>query len=133
MKKAALLLIVAATISCCKKGTKDYSVEKNSLIDKWELRKSDGGIAGTIIYPPGNGSVIEFKSDDTYTLYYKDTVIQSGIYDLQSTPEKDQYKLTFHTDGLYKAENITLKGDTLVSLATSPCCDMPNITYVRIN
>ena len=132
MKQIALLILVTSMISCSKR-TNDYSDIKIKLVDKWEIRKSVGGWAGTIILQPGNGYILEFKSDSTYVHYNKDIVERSGSYDLQSTTEKDQYKVTFHQNGNgQQYENtISLKGDTLVFFPQ--CCDIPfTTTYVRI-
>lgn len=130
MKKAVLLLFVAATFSCCKKE-KGLSAAKNSLVDKWGVRQSSGGLAGTIVYPPGNGNILEFKSDNSYAYYNKVDTVQTGTYSLQSAPEKDEYRVTFHNNTYDLSQNISLKGDTLVLLSSARCCDMPDVTYVR--
>jgi hypothetical protein len=104
---------------------------KMNIVDKWEIRKSEGGWGGRIIYQPGNGYILEFKNDNSFVHYYKDTVVRAGSYDLQTTNEKDQYKVIFHTNGNEPNEDIiSLKGDTLVFLPK--CCDIPGATYVRI-
>ena len=131
MKHAALFLFIAATFSGCKKE-KDLSASKNSLVDKWEVRQSSGGIAGTIHYPPGNGNILEFKSDNAYAYYNKVDTVQTGTYSLQPAPEKDEYRITFHNNTYDLSQNINLKGDTLVLLSSAPCCDMPDVTYVRL-
>lgn len=118
--------------SCKKKGN-DLAGIKNSLVSMWELRESIGGIAGTIIYQAGNGSIVEFKKDNSFISTENGNVIRSGTYDLQTTSEKDKYWLTFQTDTYKQSQNITLKGDTLMLLATELCCDAPSFKYVRIN
>lgn len=128
MNKTAFLILVAATISC-KKGSKDY----NNLASKWEIRQAVGGLMGTINYQPGNGNILEFKSDNSFASYVKDSIVWSGSYNLKSTSEKDQYRVTFHSNMGDQSRNISLKNDTLVLLAPEACCDMPTDTYVRIN
>jgi hypothetical protein len=116
----------------CKKEGSDIGSVKNNLVSMWELRKMTGGIAGTIIYQPGNGSIVEFKNDNSFVNSVKGNVIRSGTYDLQTTSEKDQYRLTFKTDTYNESQNINLKGDTLMFLATESCCDASGFAYVRI-
>jgi len=134
MKKTAfLIMMTAVAISCGKKGAHDNNAVENSLISKWEARKSVGGFAGTIIYPPGNGTLLEFKSGNYYADYFKDTIVRSGTYDLQSTSEKDQYKITFHSNVGDDSEIVVLKADTLSVGRGGQCCDIPTSIYVRIN
>jgi len=133
MKKTALLILATVTIYCCKKGGHDYSAPKNDLVNKWEIRKSEGGFAGTISYQPDNGNILEFKSGNSFVNYEKGNIVQSGTYDLQSTSEKDKYRITFHTDVRELSQDAILKGDTLVLLKFAPCCDIPDITYVKTN
>ena len=116
----------------CKKEGSDIGSVKNNLVGMWELRIMTGGIAGTIIYQPGNGSIVEFKNDNSFVNSVKGNVIRSGTYDLQTTSEKDQYRLTFQADTYNESQNIILKGDTLMFLATESCCDAPGFAYVRI-
>jgi hypothetical protein len=130
--RTAIIILAITILYGCKKNGNDFSSVKNNLISMWELRKMTGGIAGTIIYQPGNGSIVEFKSDNSFVNSEKGNVIRSGTYDLQTTPEKDQYKLTFQTDTYNESQHISLKGDTLVFLATESCCDAPGFAYVRI-
>jgi hypothetical protein len=133
MKKIAILILVTAMINGCKKGGKDYSAIKNSLVNKWELRTSIGGISGRIIYQPGNGNIFEFKRNDSFAQYGNGNIFQSGTYSLQSTSEPDQYRITYHINVRELSQNLVLKGDTLVLLKMEPCCDFPDDTYVRIN
>jgi hypothetical protein len=132
MKKIVILILATAALNSCKKGTDDHS-GKNKLVNKWELRELTGGIVATVTYQPGNGNLVEFKSDHTFAYYYKDKVIESGTYDVQTTSEKNQYTINFHMQGYEKSQNAILKQGTLVLLRTSDCCDMPDHTYARIN
>jgi len=133
MKKSAFFILAAVTLCCCEKRGKDCCMMFDNLVSKWELRKSVGGIAGEINYPPGLGFVVEFKSGNSYKYYYKDSVIQSGSYHLEHSGEKEQNTITFHTDAKEWSQDILLKGDTLVLLKLQPCCDYPDDTYVRVN
>ena len=126
-------MFVTTTFICCKKGGKDLSDTKNNLINKWEIRTSVGGIAGTINFQPGNGNRLEFKSDNSFTQYENGSAFQSGTFDLKPTSETDQYKLIFHTNVREIVHTIILKSDTLVLLKLEPCCDFPDNTYVRLH
>jgi hypothetical protein len=99
----------------------------------WELRELVGGIAGIITYQPGNGNIVEFKSDNSFVRSQKGNVISSGTYKLQIKLEKDQYRLIYQTDTYIQTQDITLKGDTLVLLAAESCCDIPSSVFVRIH
>ena len=133
MKKTTLLILATVTICCCKKRGNDYSASKDDLLNKWEIRKSVGGIGGIANYQPGNGYIFEFKSDNTFVNYEKGNIVQSGTYDLRSTSENDKFRITFHTTVRDLSQDATLKGDTLVLLKSSPCCDIPDNIFVRIN
>jgi hypothetical protein len=134
MKKTALLILTTVTICCCKKkeGKMCCSPYDNMPI-KWEMRKSVGGFAGTIIYQPGNGNILEFKSGRLFNQYENGNIFQSGTYDIKPTSEENKYSITFHTNVREWSTNIIFKSDTLVLLKYEPCCDIPDNTYVRIN
>jgi hypothetical protein len=135
MKKIACLILVAATFNCCKKGTDDHSAGEKSIVAKWEIRKSVGGIWGTLNYQPGNGNIIEFKSDNSYTTYQKDTIIYSGTYDLLATSETDNYTITFHGQRMEDQSWHARVNADILELSKAPeCCDVPNYhKYVRVN
>lgn len=140
MKKIALLLIVGvATLTCCKKAKDAPSASEIGLASKWELRKMVGGIWGTLNYQPGNGQILEFKSDNSFAYSEKDTIYQSGTYDLQYTSQKDQYLITFHWQQINMQEeswNAMVIADSLGLSKPGPpeCCDVISYyKYVRIN
>jgi hypothetical protein len=105
-------------------------VPDDEVANKWEIRKSEGGIAGTINYQPGNGNILEFKGN-SFTQYAQGSVFQSGTYTLQTTSEENKFKITFHTNVREWSTNIILKSDTLVVLKFAECCDIPDDTYVK--
>jgi hypothetical protein len=131
MKKTALLILLTITICCCKKRGRDYS----AIVNKWEIRQSAGGVAGVIDYQPGNGYILEFKSDNSFVTYDKGNIVVSGTYDLQSTLMINKYRITFHTQlsDSDRSHDLFLKGDTLVVMAFASCCDIPDLTYVKTN
>jgi hypothetical protein len=113
MKKTALLILATATLSCCKKGRNDEDALKNKLVYKWEIRMTIGGVAGVNYAEPGNGNMLEFKSDNSFTRYHQGNITRSGTYHLVSTSEKDKYRITFRTNTNTESQNVTLRGDTL--------------------
>jgi hypothetical protein len=133
MKKTTLLILITVTLCCCKKSGNDYSALKNDLVNQWEIRKAVGGIGGIVNYQPGNGYVLEFKNDNTFVNYSKGSIVRSGTYDLQSTSERDKYRITLHTNVDDLTHDLVLKGDTLVLGRYAPCCDIPDNTFVKIN
>jgi hypothetical protein len=129
--KTAFAILAIVTLSCCKKKVDHYSAARDNLINKWEIRESYGGWGGRVILQPGNGFIIEFKGDDSFVRYKKDSIIQSGSYNLQSTSKKEQYRITYYMNGYDYSDDIMLKGDTLHVLAQ--CCDNPGYKYVKVN
>jgi len=130
MRTTIIILVITVLCGCKKKGN-DFVDAKTSLISMWEMRESVGGWSGRVILQPGNGNIVEFKNDLSFVNTNKGNVIRSGTYDLQTTSEKDQYRLTFQTDTDKQTQDITLKGDTLVLIGG--CCDIPSVIYVRIH
>lgn len=112
MKKTAFLILVAATLSCSKKGMNDEL--KNKLAHKWELRMGFGGVAGVNHFAPGNGNMLEFKSDNSFVKYQQGNIVQSGTYNIKSTSEKDKYRITFRKNLNLEYQNVTLRNDTLM-------------------
>lgn len=109
--RIALLILATVTLTCCKKNSGSF---KDRLINKWEIRGTWGGVAGYFGYPPGNGFILEFKSDNSFVRYNKDTITSAGPYSLQPTPEKGQYMVTFYRDGSGNDNRtLILKGDKL--------------------
>lgn len=129
MKKIAFLILATATLSCSKKGSNDEL--KNKLVYKWEIRMSIGGVAGANHFEPGNGNILEFKSDNSFVNYLQGNIIRSGTYNLESTSEKDKYRITFRTNMNVQSQDVTLKGDTLV--LEFPESYIYSAIYVKIN
>lgn len=119
MKKIPLLILIAATITGCKK-------EKDSgkgFISKWELRASNGDFVGPRTYPPGNGSIVEFKNDGSFTVYASGTIINSGTYELQPGEAPDRFTIIYHSQGSANTtQYVVLQGDTLELYFDQPCC-----------
>jgi len=77
MKSTLLLLLLAFTMSGCKKD----NTHPNTINGTWELRAWSGTIAGiSKTYPPGNGSLIQFNADNTYKFFANFQESNHGIY-----------------------------------------------------
>ena len=75
----AIALTCLATIMAgsCRKDAQ-VSVETNdTIIGTWELRQTVGNM-GTINYPPGNGSIVEFNDSSFSTSSPKDHIFLQG-------------------------------------------------------
>jgi len=83
MKKIFLLaLIVICYLPACKKS----EPVSPGLFGKWELRRRYGGLAGMdSIYKAGNGYIIQFNSDSTYSRYVKRKLANTGTFHINTS------------------------------------------------
>ena len=86
MKKILTILILLITIAACKK---DNKVKRSaSIFGTWELRNSTdpfGRINQT--FPPGNGNILQFNSDSTFSQRYSQSnVIVAGTFQVVKNP-----------------------------------------------
>lgn len=105
------------------------------IVGNWELRKEVGGIAGTIDYPPGNGTIYSFTSGGKYKLRYKGVTSDSGAYTLKPIALTHNWYLKFNsTRNNYDwVDSVTINGNQLIFFPRIVCCDAPTITYERIS
>jgi hypothetical protein len=129
MKQVAILLLAIMVWSCHKEKTGTHC---NDIVGEWELRKSEGGIAGTIDYLPGNGYIFEFKSDGTYRQLSNGAVHETGNYTIQPSGINGQWKLTMTSSSSSGTVSIRFEAQHLVFLKAVDCCDYPDTTYARI-
>jgi hypothetical protein len=132
MKKLLFLLSLLAALSCHKPGT--VSTNNNEKIEgSWELRRSEGGIAGTIVYAPANGQVYSFTADNTFTCRSNGTVADSGSYTLTTLPG-GQWSLELRSSMVssISINAVTIKGTQLIFLPSQCCVDIPTLTFSRI-
>jgi hypothetical protein len=118
--------------ACNKSGT-------SPILGKWELRESEGSLAGRYIYPPGNGNILTFDASGNYTREIPGFVNdnEKGSYKIQSGPWPfGGYILAFTTkDSL---SSITRKDSAVIAdkqlilfpIPTGP--DIPDSYYARI-
>jgi hypothetical protein len=134
MKPLTFTILVTVLFSCCKKGENDCNNMKTNLVSKWEIRESIGSIAGQVVLQKGNGSILEFKSDNEFNYYFNGNIVQSGTWLLKAASEKNHYTLTLQNNGNEKVGDVILTGNTLHIQYPVECCDIPyDFTYERID
>jgi nitrous oxide reductase accessory protein NosL len=81
MKKLLFIaLLLTVVIAGCKKDTQ-VKVPP-SIIGSWEVRASYGGIVGIANYPAGNGNILRFNSDGTYSTYLQFNLNSQGTFQI---------------------------------------------------
>jgi hypothetical protein len=129
MKKVYILLLLVTAFACKKEANQG---NEELIVGKWELRESVGGIAGQLKYDAGNGIIMEFRYNGTYTFYLSAAnPTQTGTYVLQPTSTTGQY-LLYLAGTVSHTYTIKLFTDKLVRLPESDCCDMPTDTFVKL-
>jgi hypothetical protein len=127
---AALACIITAS---CKKNN---VIGQQTIAGKWELRKSSGGIAGTINYDPGNGSVYVFDNTKSYQLLSPTAIVHTGSYEIKESANAGDWllQLRYLSNNQPQIENdsIRFSNNQLIFLATSSCCDMPTVFYEKL-
>jgi hypothetical protein len=132
MKRFVVILLLVTSFHCRKAENKAYN---NSLIEgNWELRKSEGGIAGTILYPSGNGVILRFDERFHYSMVRNSAVYEMGTYLVSrtTTPGILQLQLKNLSNSLTTTISVRLTASTLILLPASVCCDMATYTYNKI-
>ncbi len=134
MKKGGFLFFAMLMMLSC--GKNNIS-KTDQLVGKWELRESAGGIAGTITYHPGNGVILDFIDNNAYKFVIPGMPSRSGVYELHKTSHPDDLLLKIHyiANGQPQVESdsIRLEEGKLIFLPSAPCCDIPSVTYSRLN
>ncbi|MEO7982808.1 MAG: hypothetical protein ABI688_01880 [Bacteroidota bacterium] len=129
MKKLLLLLFFAAGLGC----QKSSSDNRNQLTGRWELRRSEGGIAGTIVYPPGSGLIYSFNANNRFTYSSNGAVSDSGTFTLTPLPA-GQWSLELRSVLVNSTTIIpvTINKTQLIFLAAMCCVDIPTLTFSKI-
>jgi hypothetical protein len=128
MKKILLLIVITSGLAACKKGQVE---QPSGLTGKWELRETLGGFKDST-YAAGNGTILQFNSNNTYKHFTK------GIQDDQGTY---QYKKAGITFSGYKYDElilnytygqpVTLNGNKL-SIGTA-VADGPQSNFIKVS
>jgi len=132
MKNIAVLLLLVAGI-CCRKG-ENISTRSGDIAGSWELRRSEGGFAGTIFYSPGNGIILRFDKNSLYSFSRNSSVYETGSYQLKQTSSSGIFTLalTNSSNSVTTSISIQLDASTLIFLPASSCCDIATYIYNRI-
>lgn len=105
------ILIILFFLSACRKET----LNPDSIIGKWELNSqtifSNGVLAFNYNYEKGKSYISQFGSNNSYTLSYMDSVIQTGTYRIDSTNVFIQYSLV--TGYSNSTQNFAISGNQL--------------------
>ena len=105
MRIIILIAIAALTFSACKKDKSDKG--SDSILGRWELRSTTGGIVGPMSYLPGNGNIVKFTSTH-FGLYRSDTLVIETPYTsmVATNPQtgKNSNKITDPTGYSFFAE-----------------------------
>ena len=107
----------------------------NTINAKWEVRRVYNGniYPPDSVYKPGNGNILQFKTDSTYQRYAHGTITATGAYHIR----KNGYKLNQnYYDKLYLGADTTFKwfinitGDKMTLKPLMP--DLPTTDYQKL-
>jgi hypothetical protein len=136
-KDMKLLLIIAFftclfSVSC----SKNNSGQSGLITGSWELRGFTGGIAGTILYQPGNGTILAFGSNGHYVFSSPGAVSQTGTYQIKESANTGDWILhaNYTVNGQAKTEtdSIRFSGNRMTFLPSLSCCDIAANFYERL-
>jgi len=106
-----VLLISLILLSACGKE----NLNRDSIIGKWELNSnsiySNSMLAYNYNYEKGKSYISQFNSNNSYTLSYMDSVIETGTYKVDSTKIFIDY-FQGNTES-YGTQNFAISGNTL--------------------
>jgi len=114
-----IFCIVIAAMGCKKdkKVAPPVNWGDAALFSKWELRNQSGGLRPDVNYAPGNGNIIQFKQDSTYSYYVGATITQHGTFHIiertTSMTEPDKFKFIYY-DKETAGYPLVVRHDTLI-------------------
>ncbi len=129
---------IGAAFICCVFFAcgKNNTTGQQAIVGKWELRQSDGGFAGTIKYPAGNGNWFTFDDKKVFQTFYGGMVTSSGTYEIKKAAVPGDWLLLFHyvinNQPATETDSVRFKGSTLIFLPAASCCDIPTTSYERV-
>ncbi|MFY7963765.1 MAG: hypothetical protein ACOVO1_02610 [Chitinophagaceae bacterium] len=141
MKYLIFCIATSIILLACKKQNSSnisvcYAPIQNS---KWELRKSEGGIAGTINYLSGNGQTIEFWGTDSFKVVYPTSSISlkdSGTFTIGNAVNNGDFNLTkkYYRNSILMTDydSVRFVNNQLVFLARNGWADEPTIYYDKL-
>ncbi|MDP4151310.1 MAG: hypothetical protein Q8927_21030 [Bacteroidota bacterium] len=130
----SLLAWLGLAVPACKKAAGPQSAQ-SELAGTWVLYALDGGIAGEIIYPPGDGVAYHFYKTGSFEVVSSGTRA-GGTYTLSPASPVNEDKillLTWSLNSSVTRDSVRISGDKLSFLPTESCCDAAYYVYRRIN
>ena len=143
MKKIFITMAIIIVAVACQKTTSNQTstISSKNIVatSKWELRKSNGSLAGIINYPAGNGQTIEFFATDSFKVVYPVSSVSprdSGTYTIASTNTVGDYYLQkkYYRNNILYTDNdsIRIVNSQLVFLAHYGWADEPTLYYDKL-
>ncbi len=130
MKRMLFSWLLVISLAC----DKSHFEITSEIIGNWELRRSEGGIAGTIEFAPGNGNIYTFEANGNFSYRSNGAIADKGTFTINHSSSPGQWTLRLTSQMNNGAASLLIKLDKndLVFLPTETCCDMPTLTYSRI-
>ncbi|MEO5682082.1 MAG: hypothetical protein ABIQ88_05535 [Chitinophagaceae bacterium] len=136
MKPLLVLFAAALSTASCNKSNCENS---KMLTGQWELRQSTGGFAGTINYQAGTGLTIEFDNNGQYRFIYPSNangIPRSGAYTIKKSIVAGDWLLQlnwmYNGQSLVDNDSVRFDKNKLIFLPSASCCDIPTVTYERV-
>lgn len=138
--KYLLSIVSLVVIAACSKSSSTLTNNNGLLANtNWELRKSTGGIAGTIDYVAGNGQIIHFLSTDSFQIKYSTTTPATwykGIYSVGTAYTNGDFPLylNYNYNGyqMIEHDSITLSNIKLIFNSKASIVDGATLHYQKL-
>jgi hypothetical protein len=131
-----LFVFCAAVVATgCKKDSSNVAKVKvaanGAFFGKWELRITRGGLQPDVNFAAGNGNIVQFNADSTYTFYVADAVTKQGSFHISTLSYAQGTPKTYliYYDNSTNGEVIDVQNDML-TLGTS-IADGPSYIYAK--
>ena len=127
----ACLVIIAIG---CKKESQvtthiNNHIANTALFAKWELRRTSGGMQPSVYYAPGNGDMVQFNADSTYSFYIGGTISKQGTFHIaQQSYPSGKFDFIYYDQSAF-GDILTLKSDSL-NIGTSAADGLESL-YIR--
>lgn len=136
MKKQLTLLFLVAAICILGPSCAKTNQNAGQITGTWELRKSTGGFAGTVGYPSGNGNLLSFNKNKSFTRT-SGTQTLSGTFSLQPYTRAGEFVVSFqylqNGNTTTEQDTVRVEPSQLIFLPIASCCDIPTTYYERIH
>jgi hypothetical protein len=132
MYRSIGLLFVVMLFGACRRQTSLPAPD--GIVGQWELTAFNGGIAGDISYPPGNGNTLQFSSNGDFKQTFANNPPKTGAYTLQASNSQlgDEILTIIYSATSYDRDSVRINPRQLILLPLGTCCDLPTTFYRRI-